>query len=177
MISSYITYILKSRRNVLLALMCVACIIGYVFQNDIPEYPVSAFFTAHGSLFFLTFPFFVLLCQRVSFYINTRKLSSIRIGEAVWYREVWMIELSIWVSYLFIVFYGLPVMLGARNDPTLYVFLIPWTIAWCTSYFIMMYFLGTPGKELWGIYISLIIILICHYAILQYINIVLKSTY
>ena len=114
--------------------------------------------------FYRPAPFF-LLFLRIKMYTQIENFGIIRTGKDNWYRQIMKIEALLLQLFLLTVFVVLPILNGIENKTTYLVGLVPLLLVWEIGYFAEMWFLPDAGKELYGLWIAFLLLVVYTYVL------------
>ncbi len=98
-------------------------------------------------------------------YTQIENFGIIRTGRDNWYRQIMKIEALLLQLFLLTVFVVLPILNGIENKTAYLVGLVPLLLVWEIGYFAEMWFLPDAGKELYGLWIAFLLLVIYTYVL------------
>lgn len=150
-------------RNIALACAGTFTFIAYYIwtNRNVPSEEYYLFSNAKFLIF--TTAFYFLLFIRITVYRSIGPSAITRIGEEKWQTAVQKAELTVLIFYFTTIFIIIPYLNGIYDSRKYLIALSLWALLWVLNYFILIYFLASPGREITGVILPVIILVIYNY--------------
>lgn len=153
----------------LAALLGCCAVLGFYILQNWGRAGERFYLAGYAKFLLFSVAFYVLLMLRIRFYVSIGSYAELRVGKENWMRAIRKIELFLALTYFLVIFMILPFLNGIENMSLFYISCGPLFIIWLLNYFILLFFLDMPGKEVYGAIIPLILLAVYNYAIYPWI--------
>ena len=167
MVKSFVTHLMTQKTYVLASLFAIAIMGYYVWNNwgyGVRRILLVRDFVEISRSCGLFYTYF-LLFLRIKMYTQIENFGIIRTGKDNWYRQIIEDRSAAAPALLLTVFVVLPILNGIENKTTYLVGLVPLLLVWEIGYFAEMWFLPDAGKELYGLWIAFLLLVVYTYVL------------